>query len=55
MWAVGARLFRARGRTVCADALGPPTVDGHMRNVYGKLHVHTRGEVVAKALRERLV
>ncbi|WP_095509494.1 response regulator transcription factor [Rubrivirga marina] len=38
-----------------ALCLSPHTVDGHVRNVYGKLHVHTRGEVVAKALRERLV
>jgi DNA-binding CsgD family transcriptional regulator len=31
------------------------TVDSHVRNVYEKLHVHTRGGAVAKALRERLV
>jgi DNA-binding NarL/FixJ family response regulator len=31
------------------------TVDTHVRNVYEKLHVHTRGGAVAKALRERLV
>lgn len=35
--------------------LSPHTIDGHVRNVYAKLHVHSRGEVVAKALRERLV
>lgn len=35
--------------------LSPHTVDGHIRNIYGKLHVHNRSEVVAKALRERLV
>lgn len=31
------------------------TVDMHVRNVYAKLHVHSRGRAVAKALRERLV
>ncbi|MEM6327443.1 MAG: response regulator transcription factor [Bacteroidota bacterium] len=35
--------------------LSPHTIDGHIRNIYGKLHVHSRSEVVAKALRERLV
>jgi len=30
------------------------TVDTHLRNVYAKLHVNTRGGAVAKALRERL-
>lgn len=31
------------------------TVDAHVRNVYDKLHVHSRSGAVAKALRERLV
>lgn len=31
------------------------TADTHVRNVYEKLHVHSRGGAVAKALRERLV
>lgn len=35
--------------------LSPHTIDGHIRNIYAKLHVHSRSEVVAKALRERLV
>lgn len=35
--------------------LSPHTVDGHVRNVYAKLHVHNRSGAVAKALRERLV
>lgn len=30
------------------------TVDTHLRNIYTKLHVHTRGGAVAKALQERL-
>ena len=31
------------------------TIDSHVRNVYGKLHVRSRGSAVAKALRERIV
>ena len=31
------------------------TVNTHSRNIYEKLHVHTRGGAVAKALKERLV
>lgn len=31
------------------------TVNTHVRHIYGKLHVHSLGEVVAKALREKLV
>lgn len=31
------------------------TIDSHIRNIYDKLHVHSRGSAVAKALRERLV
>jgi DNA-binding NarL/FixJ family response regulator len=31
------------------------TIDTHIRNTYGKLHVHTRGSAVAKALKEKLV
>lgn len=31
------------------------TVDTHVRNVYGKLHVQSRAEAVAKALRQRLL
>jgi DNA-binding NarL/FixJ family response regulator len=30
------------------------TVNNHLRSIYEKLHVHTRGGAVAKALRERL-
>jgi DNA-binding NarL/FixJ family response regulator len=35
-------------------ALSYHTVDTHLRNIYTKLHVHTRTGAVAKALRERL-
>jgi DNA-binding NarL/FixJ family response regulator len=31
------------------------TIDTHIRNIYDKLHVHSRSGAVAKALRERLV
>lgn len=31
------------------------TVNAHIRNIYDKLHVHSMGEAVAKALKERLV
>lgn len=35
--------------------LSPHTIDGHVRNVYAKLHVHNRAGAVAKALRENLL
>ena len=31
------------------------TVNNHLRSIYEKLHVHTRGGAVAKALREKLL
>jgi DNA-binding NarL/FixJ family response regulator len=31
------------------------TIDTHQRNIYDKLHVHSRGSAVAKALREKLL
>ena len=31
------------------------TIDTHIRNIYAKLHVRTRGGAVAKAVKERLI
>jgi DNA-binding NarL/FixJ family response regulator len=44
-------------RTTIAERLfvSPSTILTHCRNIYTKLHVHTRGGAVAKAVRERLV
>jgi DNA-binding NarL/FixJ family response regulator len=40
-----------------ADVMGITvhTVNFHVKNVYAKLHVHSKSEAVAKALRDRLV
>lgn len=35
--------------------LSPHTIDGHMRNIYTKLHVNNRSSAVAKALKENLL
>ena len=35
--------------------LSPHTIDGHVRNIYAKLHVNNRSGAVAKALREHLL
>jgi DNA-binding NarL/FixJ family response regulator len=44
-------------KAAIADALGlsPHTIDGHVRNIYMKLHVNNRSGAVAKALRENLL
>ncbi|MEO0733439.1 MAG: response regulator transcription factor [Bacteroidota bacterium] len=41
---VGERLF-----------LSPHTVKTHLKNIYGKLHVHSRAEAVRKALKDKLI
>lgn len=35
--------------------ISPHTVDTHLRNIYAKLHVHSRSGAVAKAIQERLL
>jgi DNA-binding NarL/FixJ family response regulator len=43
-------------KTAAAElTLSVHTISFHMRNIYGKLHVHSKSEAVAKALRDRLV
>ena len=31
------------------------TVRGHIRNIYDKLHVHSKGEAIATAIKDRIV
>jgi len=50
-------LVQGMTRLAIAEKLfvSPSTVNTHSQNIYEKLHVHTRGGAVAKALKERLV
>ncbi len=45
----------SKGRIAAALFLSPHTVNSHLRNVYEKLHVHSAAEVVATALRLRII
>ena len=42
-------------RQAAALGISYYTVDEYIRRIYEKLHVHTRGGAVAKAVKERLV
>jgi DNA-binding NarL/FixJ family response regulator len=50
-------LVDGRTKQQIADQLilSPHTIDGHVRNIYTKLHVNNRSGAVAKALREHLL
>ena len=46
---------QTKGRIAAHLGLSPHTIDGHVRNIYTKLHVNNRSGAVAKALREHLL
>jgi DNA-binding NarL/FixJ family response regulator len=50
-------LVAGKSYKMIADAMGISfdTVKTHIKNIYGKLHVHSGSEAVAKAIRERIV
>ena len=50
-------LVEGHNYKTAAEELGvmTSTVDYHLQKIYGKLHVHSKSEAVAKALRNRLV
>ena len=44
-----------KGQIAGQLGLSPHTIDGHVRNIYTKLHVNNRSGAVAKALKEHLL
>ena len=44
-----------KGQIASQLGLSPHTIDGHVRNIYTKLHVNNRSGAVAKALKEHLL
>ena len=50
-------LVKGMSYKLIADAcyISIDTVRGHIRNIYEKLHVHSKGEAVAKAIRSNIV
>ena len=50
-------LVKGMSYKMIADATGTSfhTINSHCRNIYGKLHVHSATEAVARALKERIV
>ena len=51
------KLCEGKNYKVIADSLfvSGNTVRMHIKNIYKKMHVHSRGEAVKKAIDERLV
>jgi DNA-binding NarL/FixJ family response regulator len=50
-------LVSGHSQKMIADKLflSPFTIGTHIKNIYAKMQVHSRGEVVAKALKEKLI
>ena len=50
-------LVKGMSYKLIADAcfISIDTVRGHIRNIYEKLHVHSKGEAVAKAIKGNIV